>query len=113
MSSMRLKTTLAWFGQKKEMIITFTSYFIYVVIMLYVCYYFAAKDMAEMQYLFGLPRYLSVLCIIAVIGAVCIMSLSHIVFKAEDLQSMMNLANNRRSTSWISLSHPLNASLLS
>ncbi|MCI5896800.1 MAG: DUF997 family protein [Candidatus Aphodousia sp.] len=71
---------------KKEMIITFTSYFIYVVIMLYVCYYFAAKDMAEMQYLFGLPRYLSVLCIIAVIGAVCIMSLSHIVFKAEDLQ---------------------------
>lgn len=71
---------------KKEMIITFGSYFIYVVVMLYACYYFAAKDMVEMQYLFGLPRYLSVLCIIAIIGAACIMGLSHIVFKAEELQ---------------------------
>ena len=53
----------------KEMLVTFFSYLIYVIIILSVSYYFAAQDMQQMQYLFGLPRYLTIMAIIAVLGA--------------------------------------------
>jgi len=71
---------------KKEMLVTFFAYLIYVIVMLSVVYYYAAQDMQEMQYLFGLPRYLSVMAIVAVIGGVCMAFITHFVFKAENLE---------------------------
>ena len=56
----------------KEMLVTFFSYLIYVIIILSVSYYFAAQDMQQMQYLFGLPRYLTIMAMIAVLGGFCI-----------------------------------------
>lgn len=71
---------------KKEMLVTFFSYLIYVVVLLSLVYYYAAQDMQEMHYLFGLPRYLSVLAIVAVVGGVCMAFIAHFVFKAENLE---------------------------
>lgn len=70
----------------KEMLVTFFSYLIYVIIILSVSYYFAAQDMQQMQYLFGLPRYLTIMAIIAVLGGFCISFIAHWVFKAENLE---------------------------
>ena len=71
---------------KKEMLVTFFAYLIYVIVMLSMVYYYAAQDMQEMQYLFGLPRYLSVMAIVAVVGGVCMAFITHFVFKAENLE---------------------------
>ena len=71
---------------KKEMLVTFFSYLIYVVVLLSLVYYYAAQDMQEMHYLFGLPRYLSVLAIVAIVGGICMAFIAHFVFKAENLE---------------------------
>lgn len=71
---------------KKEMLVTFFAYLIYVVIILSVTYHYAAQDMQEMQYLLGLPRYLTIMAAIAVIGGVFIALIAQWVFKAENLE---------------------------
>ena len=71
---------------KKEMLVTFFAYLIYVIVLLSLVYYYAAQDVQEMHYLFGLPRYLSVLAIVAVVGGVCMACITHFIFKPENLE---------------------------
>lgn len=71
---------------KKEMLVTFFAYLIYVIVILSLTYHYAAQDMQEMHYLFGLPRYLSVMAIVAVVGGVIMAFITNFVFKDENLE---------------------------
>lgn len=75
---------------KKEMLVTFFAYLAYVVIILSLTYYYAAQDMQEMHYLFGLPRYLSVLAIVAIVGGIVMAFITNFVFKDENLEDEAN-----------------------